>query len=39
MAQKSDVLNKKLEEQKNKLNVLTQKYNEMNNTYGKNSVP
>ena len=38
MAQKSDVLNKKLEEQKNKLNVLTQKYNEMNNTYGKNSV-
>lgn len=37
MAQKSDVLNKKLEEQKNKLSVLTQKYNEMNNTYGKNS--
>lgn len=38
MAQKSDVLNKKLEEQKNKLSVLTQKYNEMNNTYGKNSI-
>ena len=37
MAQKSDVLNKKLEEQKNKLSILTQKYNEMNNTYGKNS--
>ena len=37
MAQRSDVLNKKLEEQKNKLSVLTQKYNEMNNTYGKNS--
>ena len=37
MAQKSDVLNKKLEEQKNKLSVLTQKYNEMNATYGKNS--
>ena len=37
MAQKSDVLNKKLEEQKNKLSVLTTKYNEMNNTYGKNS--
>ena len=37
MAQKSDVLNKKLEEQKNKLSVLTTKYNEMNATYGKNS--
>jgi phage-related protein len=37
IAQKSDVLNKKLEEQKNKLSVLTQKYNEMNATYGKNS--
>lgn len=37
MAQKSDVLNKKLEEQKNKLSILTQKYNEMNATYGKNS--
>lgn len=37
IAQKSDVLNKKLEEQKNKLSVLTQKYNDMNNTYGKNS--
>lgn len=37
MAQRSDVLNKKLEEQKNKLTVLTQKYNDMNNTYGKNS--
>ena len=37
MAQKSDVLNKKLEEQKNKLSVLTNKYNEMNATYGKNS--
>lgn len=37
MAQRSDVLNKKLEEQKNKLSVLTQKYNEMNVTYGKNS--
>ena len=37
MAQRSDVLNKKLEEQKNKLSVLTQKYNEMNATYCKNS--
>ena len=37
IAQKSDVLNKKLEEQKNKLSVLTQKYNEINATYGKNS--
>ena len=37
MAQRSDVLNKKLEEQKNKLGILTQKYNEMNATYGKNS--
>ena len=37
MAQKSDVLNKALEQQKNKLGVLTQKYNEMNATYGKNS--
>lgn len=37
MAQKTDILNKKLEEQKNKLSILTQKYNEMNNTYGKNS--
>ena len=37
LAQKSDVLNKKLEEQKNKLSVLTQKYNDMNATYGKNS--
>ena len=37
IAQRSEVLNKKLEEQKNKLSVLTQKYNEMNNTYGKNS--
>ena len=37
MAQKTDILNKKLEEQKNKLSILTQKYNEMNDTYGKNS--
>ena len=37
MAQKSEVLNKALEQQKNKLGVLTQKYNEMNATYGKNS--
>ena len=37
MAQRSDVLNKKLEEQRNKLSVLTTKYNEMNATYGKNS--
>ena len=37
MAQKSDVLNKTLEQQKAKLSVLTQKYNEMNATYGKNS--
>ena len=37
IAQKSEVLNKKLEEQKNKLSILTTKYNEMNNTYGKNS--
>lgn len=37
MAQKTDILNKKLEEQKNKLSILTQKYNEINNTYGKNS--
>ena len=37
IAQQSDVLNKKLEEQKNKLSVLTQRYNEMNATYGKNS--
>ena len=37
MAQKSEVLNKALEQQKSKLSVLTQKYNEMNATYGKNS--
>ena len=37
MAQRSDVLNKALEQQKNKLSVLTTKYNEMNATYGKNS--
>lgn len=37
VAQKSEVLSKKLEEQKNKLSILTTKYNEMNNTYGKNS--
>ena len=37
MAQRSEVLNKALEQQKSKLSVLTQKYNEMNATYGKNS--
>ena len=37
MAQKSDVLNKALEQQQAKLSVLTTKYNEMNATYGKNS--
>ena len=37
MAQRSEVLNKTLEQQKAKLSVLTQKYNEMNATYGKNS--
>ena len=37
MAQRSQLLNKALEEQKSKLSVLTQKYNEMNATYGKNS--
>lgn len=37
MAQKSEVLNKALEQQQAKLGVLTQKYNELNNTYGKNS--
>ena len=37
MAQRSEVLNKALEQQKAKLSVLTQKYNEMNATYGKNS--
>ena len=37
MAQRSEVLNKTLEQQKSKLGVLTQKYNEMNATYGKNS--
>lgn len=37
MAQKSEVLNKALEQQQAKLSVLTKKYNEMNATYGKNS--
>ena len=37
MAQRSEVLNKALEQQQAKLSVLTQKYNEMNATYGKNS--
>ena len=37
MAQKSEVLNKALEQQQAKLGVLTKKYNELNNTYGKNS--
>lgn len=38
MAQKSEVLNKALEQQQAKLNVLTTKYNEMEKTYGKNSI-
>ena len=37
MAQRSETLNKALEQQQAKLSVLTQKYNEMNATYGKNS--
>lgn len=37
IVQRSDTLNKALEQQQAKLSVLTQKYNEMNNTYGKNS--
>ena len=37
MAQRSDVLNKTLEQQQAKLDVLKNKYNEMNATYGKNS--
>lgn len=37
MAQKSEVLNKALEQQQAKLEVLKNKYNEMNNAYGKNS--
>ena len=37
MAQRSEALNKALEQQQAKLSVLTQKYNEMNATYGKNS--
>lgn len=38
MAQKSEVLNKTLEQQQAKLRILTQRYNEMNATYGKNSI-
>ena len=37
MAQRSEVLSKALEQQQAKLSVLTQKYNEINATYGKNS--
>lgn len=37
IAQRSDALNKALEQQQAKLSVLTQRYNEMNATYGKNS--
>ena len=37
LAARQDALNKKLTEQTSKLTVLTNKYNEMNNTYGKNS--
>lgn len=37
MTQQSDVLNKKLEQQQAKLDVLKNKYNEINATYGKNS--
>lgn len=37
MAQRSEALSKALEQQQAKLSVLTQRYNEMNATYGKNS--
>lgn len=37
IAQRSDALNKALEQQQAKLSVLTQRYNEMNAIYGKNS--
>lgn len=37
LAQRSDALNKALEQQQAKLSVLTQRYNEMNATYGKSS--
>ena len=37
MAQRSEALNKALEQQQAKLSVLTQRYSEMNATYGKNS--
>ena len=37
MASKSEALNQKLQIQSERLNILKARYNEMNNTYGKNS--